>query len=287
MKRFRNTVGILLIWFFLFYNIERINEPINLASFVYVYVLICSLVMLFFHPVLSIHFFWLFLFSLPPYFMLKEWFYHNLAGRNLPLTVTEVVAIGLTIYLSRQVARQLNEIGEAVISTIINPLRKDIYPFESSQSDIYREIRRARQHQHDVSLLAASVCEPSFHLNRNRFIRELENEIIQRYINARVGKIFVDRLHITDIVAQRDNHFIILLPHTGKEDTSKIVHRLQSNVRERLGINLNIGAATFPAEATTFEKLLETAEEKMCQSATEEEKLPAIQETDAGTSIEL
>jgi hypothetical protein len=283
MKRFRNTIGILLIWYFLFYNIERINEPINLASFVYVYILLCSLVMLFFHPVLRIHFFWLFLFSLPPYFVLKEWFYHNLAGRNLPLTVTEIVAIGLTIYLSRQVARQLNEIGEAVISTIINPLRKDIYPFETSQSDIYREIRRARQHQHDVSLLAASVGESSFQLNRNRFIREFENEIILRYTNARVGKIFVDRLHITDIVAQRDNHFIILLPHTGKEDTSKIVHRLQSNVRDRLGITLNIGAATFPAEATTFEKLLETAEEKMCRGGAEIEELPAIQETDAGT----
>ena len=285
MKHIRNTTGILLIWFFLFYNIERINEPIDLASFVYVYVLLLSLLMVFFIPLLKIHFYWLFLISLPPYFVLKEWLYHNLLGRSLPLTVTEVAAIGLTIFFTRQLARQLNEMGEAVTSLIFNPLTKGINPFETSQSQIYREIRRARQYQQEISLLAVRVNEPSLQLNINRFIRDFENEIIQRYINARVGKTFVDKLHITDIVSQRGDHFVILLPQTGKEDTSKIALRLQSSAKDKLGITLNIGAATFPAEATTFEELLASAEEKMCQVSPENENLAVIQIADPEEAI--
>jgi len=285
MNRIRNTIGILLIWFFLFYNIERINEPINIASFVYVYVLICSLAMLFFRPLLRTRFFWLFLISISPYFVLKVWYYQNLLGRSLPLTITEMAAIGLTIFLSRQLAYELVEMRETVTNMIINPLTKGINPFETSQNQINKEIRRARQHQQEVSLLAVRVSEPSLQLNRNRFIRELENEIIQKYINARVGKIFVDQLHITDIVSQRGNQFVILLPQTGKEDTSKIAHRLQSNAQDMLGITIKIGAATFPEEALTFEELMESAEQKMDQVSPESKKLPVIQESEMDKAI--
>jgi GGDEF domain-containing protein len=285
MNRIRNTIGILLIWFFLFYNIERINEPINIASFVYVYVLICSLAMLFFRPLLRTRFFWLFLISISPYFVLKVWYYQNLLGRSLPLTITEMAAIGLTIFLSRQLAYELVEMRETVTNMIINPLTKGINPFETSQNQINKEIRRARQHQQEVSLLAVRVSEPSLQLNRNRFIRELENEIIQKYINARVGKIFVDQLHITDIVSQRGDQFVILLPQTGKEDTSKIAHRLQSNAQDMLGITIKIGAATFPEEALTFEELMESAEQKMDQVSPESKKLPVIQESEMDKAI--
>jgi GGDEF domain-containing protein len=285
MNRIRNTIGILLIWFFLFYNIERINEPINIASFVYVYVLICSLAMLFFRPLLRTRFFWLFLISISPYFVLKVWYYQNLLGLSLPLTITEMAAIGLTIFLSRQLAYELVEMRETVTNMIINPLTKGINPFETSQNQINKEIRRARQHQQEVSLLAVRVSEPSLQLNRNRFIRELENEIIQKYINARVGKIFVDQLHITDIVSQRGDQFVILLPQTGKEDTSKIAHRLQSNAQDMLGITIKIGAATFPEEALTFEELMESAEQKMDQVSPENKKLPVIQESEMDKAI--
>jgi GGDEF domain-containing protein len=278
MNRIRNTIGILLIWFFLFFNIERINEPINIASFVYVYVLICSLVMLFFRPLLKAHFFWLFLISLSPYFVLKVWYYQNLLGRSLPLTITEMAAIGLTLFLSRQLAYELTEMSETVTNIIINPLTKGINPFETSQNQINKEIRRARQHQQEVSLLAVRISEQSLQLNRNRFIRELETEIIQKYINARVGKLFIDKLHITDIVSQRGDLFVILLPQTGKEDTSNIVRRLQSNAQDSLGVTIKIGAATFPEEAITFEALLESAEQKMDQDSSESTKLSVIRE---------
>ena len=273
MRHIRNTIAWLLIWFFLLFNIERITEPINLASFVYVLAVLCCLVILFFRPLNRFSFYWLFLFSMPPYFFLKVLYRHKLLGLSLPLTVTEIAAMGLTIYLSLQLARQLDEIGDVFTNLFIKPLTKGINQFESSQSQIYREIRRARQHQKEVTLLAVGVNEHSMQLNMNRFIRDFENEIIQSYVNARVGNIFVEKLQITDIVAQRNAHFVILLPDTGIEETKKIILRLRSNAKETLGISLKVGTATFPEEATTFEELLECAEAKMGQATPETEKM--------------
>ncbi len=278
MKHIRNTICLLVIWLFLLYNIERINEPINLASFVYVLALVCCLAMLFLRPLNQMRFYWLFLLCLPPYFFLKWWYRHKLLGLNLPLTITEIAALGMTIFLSSQLARQLDEIKETISSFIIEPLTKGINPFESSQSLIYREIRRARQHQLEVSLLAVEINDQSLKLNLNRFIREFENEIIQSYVNARAGKIFVEKLHITDIVSQRGGHFVILLPETGKENTDKIIQRLQSIAMDKLGVTLKIGVATFPEEATTFEELLENAELKMSRISFESEMAPVEQE---------
>lgn len=280
MKYIRNSLGILLIWIFLLYNIERINEPINLASFVYVLALLFCLALVFYRPLIRISFYWLFLLSMPPYFVLKWWYGHKLAGLNLTLTITEIFAIGLTIYLARLISRQLEEADETINSFIITPLTRGINPFDSSQNQIYREIRRARQHEQEVCLLALKVSEHSIQPNINRFIRELENEIIQSYINARVGKILVEKLHITDIISQCDDHFVILLPQAGKEYTSKIIQRLQSSIKDKLGLTLQIGEATFPVEATTFEELLEKAEEKMCQPSPESEQLPVTEESE-------
>lgn len=273
MTHIRNTIATLLIWFFFLYNIERINEPINLASFVYVFALLCCMAILFFRPLNRVRFYWLFLISLPVYFFLKIIYRHKLLGLNLPLTITEIAAIGLTIFLSSQLARQLDEIGDAISNLFLKPLTKGIHQFETSQSQIYREIRRARQNQKEVTLLAVKIGEHSLQFNLNRFLRDFENEIIHSYINARVGKIFVEKLHITDIVAQRDAHFVILLPETGIENTDKIISRLQSNAMDKLGISLQVGAATFPEEATTFEELLECAETKMGQASLDSKKI--------------
>jgi hypothetical protein len=287
MKHIQMTLCTLVIWFFLLYNIERINEPINLASFVYFYSLLLCLALLLFRPFMRMQYYWLFLLSLPLYLLFKWVFGYTLLGQNLPITVTEVASLGLTIFLSRQLALELNEMGEAVTNLTINPLIKGIGSFDTAQSQIYREIRRSRGNKKVTSLLTVQVTVQSLKLNINRFMRDFESEIIQRYINARVGNMIVGKLHITDIISQRNNHFVILLPETGKEDTDIIIQRLQSVTKEKLGLTLKVGVATFPDDATTFEGLLEIAEEKMFHSLPESEPKPVNQENEAQESPKL
>jgi hypothetical protein len=38
MKRMRFLVAVLIVWLFLFYNIERLSDPINLSSVAYTFV---------------------------------------------------------------------------------------------------------------------------------------------------------------------------------------------------------------------------------------------------------
>ena len=125
-----------------------------------------------------------------------------------------------------------------------------------------------------MSLLAVSVNEESLKMNVNRFMKEFEKEIIRHYVNARVSNLLVEKLHTTDIVTHRNNHFIILLPETGKPEAAKVGSRLQSVADKSLGLKLKVGVSSFPDEATTFEKLLATAEEKMEKAEPDGQLLP-------------
>lgn len=278
MNLIRQWLAALLIWLFFFYNIERISEPINIATFVYVFIIACAIAILLIRKITHVRLYWLFFISIFPYLFLKWWFHYGILGSHLPITVTEICAIGLTILITGQVVRLINEMGEAVSSLTINELLKGSYPFESGQSQIYREIRRARQRQHSTSLLSVSVSKQSLKANLNRFIHDFEQEIVKRYVYARVGNLLLEGLKNTDIVVQRNDHFVILLPETGKPDSISVINRLKFKASKDLGITLKIGAASFPEEATTFELLLETAEGNMDEVLVENEAQPVTLE---------
>lgn len=273
MKQVRYWQAVLLVWFFFLYNIERVSEPFNLATFVYIYTAVISLGLLLLRKLVRLKTTWLLVMALPPYFFMKIWLGYPILGSKFPITVTEVCAILLTILLTRQLIRQLDGIGETVSQITIEQNRSS-YPFEIGQSEIYRWIRRARKRELPMSLLAVSVSEDSLKLNIDRFIKEYEKEIIKHYVNARVSNLLVEKLHTTDIVTHRNNHFIILLPETGKPEAVKVVSRLQSVADKSLGLRLKVGVSSFPEEATTFEKLLADAEAKMMKTEPVVQVLP-------------
>lgn len=263
MKEFRNWLAATLVWLFFLYNIERLSAPINLASFVYVYVMVCAVAILYFRSLQRLQLYWLFLLALPPYFILKMLVGHKLLGTRLPLTVTEISAIWLTIFLSWHLAKRIGEFSEAISKLVIGHEHKDAPPFNLGQSRIYREIRRARQHEEPGSLLAVSVSENSVKEDFDRVIQKMQKELVQRYVNARLSRLLLEKLQYTDIVTRRNNHFVIYLPETGREGGSKVIHRIRALAQKDLGLSLNIGLSTFPDEATTFDGLLNNAEKRM------------------------
>ncbi len=269
MKQIRYWLAAYFLWLFLLYNIERLSEPINLASFVYVFTLASGLAILFLRFLQRIRLYWLFLLAMPPYLLLKMWLGYSLLGKGLPLTVTEICAIWFTIFLSWQITKQIREINETVYRLIIGHNHTDLQPFEIRQSQIYREIRRARQHQEPGSLIAVSVNAYSLQANFDQIIQKLKKELAQRYANAQLSKLLLTRLHSTDIVSQRNNHFVVFLPETGKAETAKVAARIQNMSSQDLGLTVNIGVSTFPDDATTFEGLLSIAEGKMVSATSE------------------
>jgi hypothetical protein len=65
------------------------------------------------------------------------------------------------------------------------------------------------------------------------------------------------------IVAKQNDHYLVVLPETSSEAVPEAVRRLRQAVQDQIGINLQVGAATLPGDATTLEGLLDVATQTM------------------------
>lgn len=262
MRALRFWFVAILGWFFLFYNIERFSEPINIASFMYVFSAILAVLVIFLSEFQFVSMTWLLASMISLFFILKVWFGYELGGRNLPLTVTEICAIGITTVLAMQVGRGLAEFREAVFQVVTSHLKNSSQPFDIDQGAMYREVRRARMHQHPVAVLAIAASDDVAELPGDRFIEEMQRNSIKKYINARIADLLSEEMNAYDLIAQRNGHFVTMLPGVDRHDAYGVAQKLENLAKEKLGLNLSIGIATFPEEVT-FEKLVTCAEHEM------------------------
>lgn len=253
-------------WLFLLYNIERLSKPINLASFVYVYVIFCANFIILIPALRRMAAYKLFFLALPPFFILKVYFDYEIAGTNLPITVTEISAIGVTIFLTQKAASYLEEFRGVIRRLTIGRLEEGTHTFEEGQGHIYREVRRARLYKRPAALLSIAVDSTSADVEISRFVKEAQDEILERYIAARTANLLVKELKDSDVITKRNDHFIVLLPESDREVAEETAERLAVGIKKSLGLSCRIGFSTFPDEAVTFESLLVQAESVMNQT---------------------
>lgn len=260
MNHLRYQLIGLFVWLFFLYNVEKVSAPINLSTFVYIFTAVCVVLAFLFRPLRQSSLIWWFGLTLTIYVTLKIYYGLAIGGTRLPITVTEIASIWLTIALSVQIGRYLDEVWESTRKLIMGPANQTTYPFNrTGQHQIYKEINRARLHQRPTALLAVSVTKQSLDISVDRFIQEVQQETIQKIVSKRVADLLVNELEDPDIVTQRGDDFIILLPEASKERALRVANKLITVAREKLGLEFQIGSSTFPDEAVTFEGLLERA----------------------------
>jgi GGDEF domain-containing protein len=263
MYRLHLWLAAAILWLFALYNVERLHAPINLASFVYVFSAGAALLVLVVPPLRRLGAHWLYLLPLPLYFALKRVLGYDIAGAALPITVTEICAIEISIALARRLALGLEELHEAVAAAMVGNLRDVSIPFEVGQSEIYREMRRARRHQRPLALLSIGLPDGGLAVKSPRLLEQLQRENLRRYATAQLANILAEEADDSDIIARRGDHFVTLLPEATYEEASLFAKRLQTHASAQLGLRLHVGVATFPDRELTFEKLVETAESEM------------------------
>lgn len=263
MKNSRYWLAITFVWFFILYNIDNLEEPLNIASLAHVYILVSATLIIIIPSLNTTPFYLMILVAILPYPVLKSVLGDQTLGQNLPLTITEVCFIGITIFLMGKVGRIFGRLNQIVSELTIIPLLKGSHSFESGQGQVYREIRRARHYHRPAALLAISISEESLNVSLDRFIEESQHKLAQEYILARFAHFLVEELQDTDVITRRDNHFILLLPEANNHNIADIVQRIRVEAKEKLDLNIQVGISTFPHEAVTFERMLEQAEAKM------------------------
>ena len=269
MKTLRYWLAAACIWFFLLYNVERLGGVLNIAPFVYIYTIVCAVAILIFPRLQRLPLSWLLAGAMLPYAVLKLTLPQAQVAMPLPIAVTEISGIGLTLALMRRIGLGMEALRQTIEDLTIGHLKDGTHPFETGQGHLYREMRRARHHQHPVTLIALTATPDSMDMSLDLFIRQAQQEIIQEYINAKIAHLLVEELEDYDVITQRGDHFIILLPETDRERAVEVARRLKARAQECLGLDLEMGLASFPEESITLESLVQQAEARMSTALVE------------------
>ncbi len=260
MNRLRTWGALFFCWMFVLYNIERLYEPINLASFVYVLAAVAALPIMLVPALHRIPLAWLLLACVPPLLALKSWLGYPLGGAHFPLTVTEIAATWATLALARQTGQSLEDLRTAAVSALLTHLQDRTRPFEQGQAEIYRDIRRARRFERPLAVLAVSPSPTSVNTSLDRFTLELQHECARKYVFARVAELLSREMKDCNILSHDNTHFVTVLPEANRATALATAERLQRIAQTQLGIQLQVGVSVFPDEEVTFVRLVERAE---------------------------
>ncbi|MGQ0602353.1 MAG: hypothetical protein ACT4QE_11755 [Anaerolineales bacterium] len=253
MKRIRLPVSVLIVWLFAFYNIERLSSFINLSQVAYVLVPVAAVALLLYPPMHKINL-WIYAAACTAVFVVLEvWLGYGLA--DVPILLTEVFVLVVTIVLARMVSDGVTEFELSVISITLGQLGER----RSRQGEMYREVKRARIHQRPLAVMAVRADDTSVEMSIDRMVREAQQAMVRQYVLASVSKALYEELEEFNIIAKRHDHFLVLLPETAPEKLPELIKRVRRAVTDKVGVSVHVGTATLSKDVTTFEALVEKA----------------------------
>jgi len=135
-------------------------------------------------------------------------------------------------------------------------------------------VKRARRYERPLTVLALSIDKESFSVPTSRMVEEVQQAMMKEYTLAGISRVLDDNLQSFDTIALRDNCFIVVLPETTVDRVPQIGQRLEMEIKDKTGIQVDVGAASFPKEAMTFESLIELAMANA--KRTEDTRFPTI-----------
>jgi len=263
----------LSIWLVFFFNIERIlfGTDVNLfRSDTYIFVAVVALMTLLIPKLRTGAF--AFLLIVATSLFLLVWYYDPSWTRhvsstswslNAPtlLTIIQVNAIILTGLLVRQITYDLDEFESVIANITFGHVGSRPQPFAEEQSAMYREIKRARRYERPLAVMALKVDDEAIEAALPQIVKDVQNAMMKEYTLAGIARTLNDNLQGFDIIATWKNHFLVVLPETPAQAVPHIALRLKNAVKSKLGVQLQIGAASLHNQAMTFERLINLAME--------------------------
>ena len=217
MKRMRFLVALLVIWLFLFYNIERLSKPIDIAGVAYSFVPVVAVLTIAIPRLRRVPLGVLLSVPMPIFLTLKAWLGFPVWGLAMPLTVTELCVIAVTIILARWVSNGMGEFESAIAHITIGQVDTLSESFSTGQAEMYREIRRARHHQRPLALMAVGVDEKLMRVALDRMVQEVQQAMMKRYLLSDIARTLCHKLEDYNVIARTNDHFLVLLPEVTSE----------------------------------------------------------------------
>lgn len=259
MKLIRVRVVILICWLAVFYSLERLLESINESRFTYTIALIMVLVALLIPHVTKLRIWLLLAIAIPPMVIYKV-LSGSLATRfSIPIVFMEICFISLATLLALWINSAIEEFENSIEKITMGSHVNSSEAEAEGQALLYREVRRARNHQRPLTLMKVEIDENSIEIVLDRMVQEAQQIMKKQYALSNVSKTLCDKLEDSDIIVQKKDYFLIILPETKPENIPGLIDRLQKQVSEKVGVNLKIGTASLPRDGLTLEGLLNKA----------------------------
>ena len=179
-----------------------------------------------------------------------------------PSSAFEIVALVGTVVVARGLAGCEDQLEQAVRFSLSGDLPTESRAADAGHNKLYTELRRARAHERPVSLLAIAPAGTGS-ARMDPLVEEIVRDHVRDYVRARLAELLSSEMRDFDILAVHHDHLVTMLPETSTEQAMHFVRRLRAGAREQLGLELDVGLSSFPAQEVTLDALLERAESAM------------------------
>jgi len=272
MQKHRVWVAITVTWLFVLFNIERLNESINLASFVYVLATLLGVTMLLCRPVRNLPISLSVASALVLFVTIKCLFANGITSANLHLTLVEAFSIVLTTFLAARLGRDTDSFSDAAKQLMLLNLHRRVPNNRDAEPGMQREIYRARCYERPLSLVTIRPETDALPDSLSCLIHELRQDLTADYALGRIAELLMSETKINDLLSYENGQFVLLLPEADRDAAAQLTTRLQGRIHEMFGIRIETGIADFPNDELTYSGLLHRAQ------PTEEIALPTSAE---------
>lgn len=263
MKRLRIRVIVLASWLIIFYLIGGLLDPVALNPITIGLLLVLVIVALVIPNVPKMTLLAIMLVPITALLVTKFWISTLLGELTIYMTIIEVSALAVTIILARWVGLALNDFEKEVGKITLGQRGKKLRAAVLEQGLIYREVRRARNHQRPLALIAVSVDKNSINPSDEKMVQEIQRTMLEQYKLRVLSNMLCAELEDCAVIVQDTDYYLAVLPETLPDESKVLVARLRQKAFEEIGIELKVGVATLPHDSYTYEGLVEMATREM------------------------
>lgn len=194
---------------------------------------------------------------------------------DVPVVVTELLMLGVTIYLVRMLSVVVSNLEQVLENVITGKEDSRILSPAKGEETVNAELFRARRFNRPVGFIFLHLNGVE-ELKSSRADQFSYQHVLQRsYLKARVGQLAESFLYPTDPLAWYGEDLVICLPETNQEQAAELARKVFDLIRSQLNIRVPVGVASFPDDGLIYSDLIAVAGENLLPFAKDDRKAEA------------